>query len=44
MAESCENLDTILRDWGEIRYKKKSYRGIEQVRESARRKKKAFLF
>ena len=43
MAERFKNLDTILRDCEKIGYKK-SCRGIEQVRESGRRKKKPFLF
>ena len=45
MAEKFENLDTILRDWGKIKYKKGLVElGIEKVRESGRRKKKPFLF
>ena len=34
MAESFENLDTILRDWAKDKVQKKSYRGIEKVREA----------
>ena len=43
MAESFENLDNILRDWGKDKVQKKSCRGIEQVRETRRRKIKPFL-
>ena len=34
MAESFENLDTILRDWAKDKVQKKSCRGIEKVREA----------
>ena len=43
MAESFENLDNIFRDWGKDKVQKKSCRGIEQVRETRRRKIKPFL-
>ena len=41
MAESFE---TVLCDWAKIRYKKKSFQDIEQVREAGRSKKNPFLF
>jgi len=43
MAESFEKSDNILRDWLKIKYKT-SCRGIEQVREAGKSKKKQFLF
>jgi len=45
MAESFENLDSILRDWAKDKVqKKRSCRGIEQVQEAGRRKIKPFRF
>ena len=43
MAESFENLNNISRDWAKDMVQKKSYRGIEEVREVGRRKVKPFL-
>ena len=43
MAGSFENLNNILRDWANDTVKKKSCRGIEQVRDTRRRKVKPFL-
>ena len=43
MADSFDNLDTILRDWAKDKVAEKSCRGIEQVREAERRKIKPFL-
>ena len=43
MAESFEKLGNILRDWLKIKYKN-VLRGIEQVREAGKSKKKPFLF
>jgi len=44
MAESFENLDNILRDWGKDKLQKTPCRAIEQLREAGRRKIKPFLF
>ena len=41
MAGSFENLDTILQGWG--KGTKKSYQGIERVREAGKRKIKPLL-
>ena len=40
MAESFENQDNILRDWAKDKVQKKSYLGIEQVREARKRIRK----
>jgi len=44
MAESFEYLDNILRDCAKDKVQKKSCRGIQQIREAGRRKKKPFFF
>ena len=44
MAESFENKDNILRDWGKDKVQKKFCRGIELVLEARKRKDKAVSF
>jgi len=41
MVESFENLDTVLRDWGKIRYKKSLVEALNRY-ESLEKKEKAF--
>ena len=43
IAESFEDCDNILRDWGKDKVQKKSCRGIKQVREAGIGKIKPFL-
>ena len=47
MVESFENLDTVLRDWGKIRYKKSLVEALNRYEKhslAGRRKIKPLLF
>ena len=43
MAKRFENLDNILRDWAKDKVQKSLCRGLEQVRETRKRKMKPFV-